>query len=115
MPDARSRFTSAVYQQLCSAPLYDPALDLVVEAADGTYAATIGWSDPVNGIGLFEPAGTRSAFRRQGRARSPSKGCGGSASAVCTPPTSAPRTSTTPHEQRASPPASSYSKRSTST
>ena len=70
MPAARSKFTSAVYQQLRSAPLYDPALDLVVQAADGTYAAcTIGWSDPANGIGLFEPVGTRSAFRRQGLGR----------------------------------------------
>ena len=70
MPAARSKFTPAVYDQLQSAPLYDPALDLVVETANGAYAAcTIGWADVANGIGLFEPVGTRPAFRKQGLAR----------------------------------------------
>ena len=50
--------------------MYDPSLDLVVEAADGVFAAcTICWVDPVNRIGVFEPVGVRSAFRRRGLAR----------------------------------------------
>jgi predicted N-acetyltransferase YhbS len=68
--NARSRFTVEVYERLRAAPVYDPELDLVVVAPDGTYASCcICWADCENRIGLFEPVGTRIAYRRQGLGR----------------------------------------------
>jgi GNAT superfamily N-acetyltransferase len=50
-------------------PHYDPQLDLMIIAPDGTPAAgCVCWVDPVNRVGLFEPLGTRPQFRRQGLA-----------------------------------------------
>jgi ribosomal protein S18 acetylase RimI-like enzyme len=62
-----SRFTLEAYRRLRAAPGYRPDLDLVAIAPDGALASyCIGWLDPVNGIGLFEPVGTRPAMQRQG-------------------------------------------------
>jgi ribosomal protein S18 acetylase RimI-like enzyme len=70
LPGATSRFTLERYQRLRRTPGYDPGLDLIVEATDGVIAACcICWLDEENGIGLFEPVGTRLAYRRRGIAR----------------------------------------------
>jgi ribosomal protein S18 acetylase RimI-like enzyme len=62
-----SRFTLEAYRRLRAAPGYRPDLDLVAVAPDGALASyCVGWLDPVNGIGLFEPVGTRPAMQRQG-------------------------------------------------
>lgn len=67
LPDAKSSFGTEIYARLRAAPLYDPALDLAVETLDGTIASCcICWVDTNNKLGLFEPVGTRHAFRRQG-------------------------------------------------
>lgn len=59
----------AKYQRVMQMPDYDPTLDLIIFAPDGTLAAGgICWMDRENQIGLFEPLGTRPAFRRLGLA-----------------------------------------------
>jgi mycothiol synthase len=42
---------------------------LVVDPAGAVAAFTIIWPDALNGVGLFEPVGTRPAFQRRGLAR----------------------------------------------
>jgi hypothetical protein len=68
--NARSGFHEDTYLGLKSAPVYDPSLDILVEAEDGTFVAnTICWADAGSGIGIFEPVGALSAYRRRGLAR----------------------------------------------
>jgi ribosomal protein S18 acetylase RimI-like enzyme len=65
-----SRVTDEGYLRLMGLPGYDPNLDVVAVAPDGTLAAfCICWVDKVNGIGIFEPVGTRPSFRRMGLGR----------------------------------------------
>lgn len=62
-----SRVTLDAYQRLRTVPAYQPELDLVVVAPDGSFAAyALLWLDQTNRIGEFEPVGTRSTFRGQG-------------------------------------------------
>ena len=70
IPRGESSFTVEAYKGLRTAPLYDSELDLVVENPEGGFASCcICWMDAVNGIGHFEPVGTRELYRRQGLAR----------------------------------------------
>ena len=65
-----TRVTDEAYLRLMRTPGYDRDLDIVVVAPDGTMVAfCLGWLDPVNEVGEFEPVGTRQAFRRQGLGR----------------------------------------------
>ncbi|MBN1136408.1 MAG: GNAT family N-acetyltransferase [Anaerolineae bacterium] len=62
-----TRVTDEAYLRLMRTPGYDRDLDMVAAAPDGTIAAfCLGWLDPANRVGEFEPVGTRQAFRRQG-------------------------------------------------
>jgi GNAT superfamily N-acetyltransferase len=59
--------TTEKYRALMNAPDYDPAMDVVILAPDGRYAAfALGWTDTQSKMGLFEPVGTRRAFQRLG-------------------------------------------------
>ncbi len=56
-----------VYRSLQSAPGYRLDLDIVIAAADGSFAAVaIAWHDEVNRIGMFEPVGTVPEHQRKG-------------------------------------------------
>lgn len=64
------RMTTERYAELVRDPAYDPRLDLVALAADGTMAAfVLGWYDAELRVGLCEPVGTHPAHRRRGLAR----------------------------------------------
>lgn len=65
---APSRLSVDVYRKLAAeAPTYRPALDLVVTAPDGSFAAyCLVWFDEANKIGVFEPVGCHSAHRQKG-------------------------------------------------
>ncbi len=66
----RSTWSLATYQQVRSSPVYDPELDIVLEAHDGTFAGyCICWLDPRARIGSFEPVGTPAQWRGRGVAR----------------------------------------------
>jgi predicted N-acetyltransferase YhbS len=50
--------------------LYDPGLDVAVEAADGQAAGyALFWFDPVTEVGLVEPMRVEDAYQRRGLAR----------------------------------------------
>ena len=67
---ARSAFSREVYERLRAAPGYDVSLDFVVQDRNGTIAAScICWADENSETALFEPVGTRAAYRRRGLGR----------------------------------------------
>ena len=67
---APSPFTNESYQGLLRTAGYRPDLHLLVEAPDGTLAAsTIMWLDEANHTVEFEPVGTHPDHRRRGLAR----------------------------------------------
>jgi GNAT superfamily N-acetyltransferase len=63
-----SGFNLERYLEIRATPdTFDPELDIVAVAADGTFASyTIAWRDPVSRIGSFEPFGTHPRFRGTG-------------------------------------------------
>ena len=62
-----SRVTEGSYRNVMAEWPYRGSLDCVVEAPDGRFAAyVLVWPDDENGVGLFEPVGTRAEFRRRG-------------------------------------------------
>jgi ribosomal protein S18 acetylase RimI-like enzyme len=66
----RRRSGEGVEARLRQCSLYDPALDLAVEAADGQAAGyALFWFDPVTEVGLVEPMRVEDAYQRRGLAR----------------------------------------------
>jgi ribosomal protein S18 acetylase RimI-like enzyme len=66
----RHRNGDSVAQRLAQCSLYDPALDLAVETADGRLAGySLYWFDPTTKVGLVEPVRVEDEFQRQGLAR----------------------------------------------
>ena len=67
----RQRNGEEVEARLLQCSLYDPTLDLAVEAADGQTAGyALFWFDPVTKVGLVEPMRVEDAYQRRGIARS---------------------------------------------
>jgi GNAT superfamily N-acetyltransferase len=65
-----SRVTGQSYRQVMAAWPYRCALDWVVEAPDGRFAAAcLAWIDEDNAVGELEPVGSDPAFWRRGFAR----------------------------------------------
>jgi len=66
----RRRSGEGVEARLRQCSLYDPALDLAVEAADGQVAGyALFWFDPVTEVGMVEPMRVEDAYQRRGLAR----------------------------------------------
>jgi GNAT superfamily N-acetyltransferase len=56
--------------RLAGCSLYDPELDLLIEAPDGDVAGyALFWADPVTRVGLVEPMRTEDEYQRRGLAR----------------------------------------------
>lgn len=65
-----SRVGDDIAARLAQVSLYDPWLDLAIEAPDGRNAAYIlFWFDPVTKVGLIEPVRTEDEFQRKGLAK----------------------------------------------
>lgn len=66
----RRRSGEEVEARLRQCSLYDPALDVAVENADGEVAGyALFWIDPVTNVGLVEPMRVEDAYQRRGLAR----------------------------------------------
>jgi len=66
----RRRSGEEVEARLLQCSLYDPALDLAVEVADGQAAGyALFWFDPATEVGLVEPMRVEDAYQRRGLAR----------------------------------------------
>jgi GNAT superfamily N-acetyltransferase len=74
--DGESSMTEARYRQIMETPPYRADLDLVVEAPDGTFAASaLGWYDEHNRAALLEPVGTDPRHARRGLGAAVSPAC----------------------------------------
>jgi len=74
--DGESGMTTERYELIAATWPYQRDLDQVVEAADGTLAASaLGWYDEVNQVGLLEPVGTDPRYARQGLGAAASLAC----------------------------------------
>ncbi|HEY3800547.1 MAG TPA: GNAT family N-acetyltransferase [Caulobacteraceae bacterium] len=61
-----STFSTERYLSLTRLPVYDPALDMLAVAPDGSFAANcIAWADAASRLGVFEPVGVALAHRGQ--------------------------------------------------
>jgi GNAT superfamily N-acetyltransferase len=61
---ASSQFSTDAYLSLTALPVYDPTLDMLAVAPDGSLAAScICWADEASGVGVFEPVGVALAHR----------------------------------------------------
>ena len=61
---ARSQFSAEAYLSLIALPVYDPSLDILAVAPDGSLIATcICWADEASGVGVFEPVGVAPVHR----------------------------------------------------
>jgi GNAT superfamily N-acetyltransferase len=59
-----------VAERLAECSIYDPELDLLVEAPDGDVAGyALFWPDPVTRVGLVEPMRTEDGYQRLGIGR----------------------------------------------
>lgn len=68
--EGESTFDLEAYERVRGTALYRPELDLVVEAPDGSLAASaLGWYDSVSRSGLIEPVGTAPEHAVRGLAR----------------------------------------------
>jgi GNAT superfamily N-acetyltransferase len=66
----RRRSGDDVEARLRQCSLYDPGLDLAVEAVDGPVAGyALFWFDPVTEVGIVEPMRVEDAYQRRGLAR----------------------------------------------
>ena len=66
----RPDVTAERYRAFMRTPGYERDLDLVAAAPDGRFGAyCVCWMDPANGVGEFEPVGTRPDFRGRGLAK----------------------------------------------
>jgi predicted N-acetyltransferase YhbS len=64
------RSGAEVEARLRQCSLYDPELDLVIQAADGEIAGyALFWFDPVTQVGMLEPMRVEEAYQRRGLAR----------------------------------------------
>jgi len=65
-----SAMTAESYRRMRAVVGFRPDLDLIAVAPDGVVVSySICWLDPINQTGLFEPVGTRAAYRRRGFGR----------------------------------------------
>jgi len=70
-----STFSEEVYRRLRAMPFYEPELDIVVEAGGALVSYCIGWADTANGVGYFEPVGTRPSAAGRGFGRAVMREC----------------------------------------
>ena len=69
-PMQTTKRREGVEARLKQCSLYDPGLDLAVEAADGqSRGYALFWFDPVTEVGLVEPMRVEDAYQRRGLAR----------------------------------------------